>query len=296
MVADERLETPDAAWLELDNAWDFPLPAEMRSLPRIDAAEIGRSLRFITSRRAIEKFYEQFGSRFRSFMLSGSGDFHHLSAVFVRRIREPFVILSFDNHPDWDIRPPYWSCGAWVNRALEYRFVEQIAVWGCGSFECRFPWRLLGNRVACRANRLWVAPWKAEGTAYPDWLHPVTAMNWRGAFVKYLESLHTRSVYVTIDLDCLKESDAVTNWENGQFSVEDVIWALDLIRSKAVMVGGDLCGAFSTLSYGSWFQTLAGRFDHPRQRTVQDSDRRSINSRVLQAIWPRLIHFRKDSE
>jgi hypothetical protein len=289
VVADGRLETADAALLELDDAWDFQFPPEMRPLQRIDAAEIGRSLRFITSRGAIEKFYEQFGGCFRRFMLSGSGDFHHLSAVFVRRIREPFVILSFDNHPDWDIRPPYWSCGAWVNRALENEFVDQIAVWGCGSFECRFPWRLLGNRTACLANRLRIAPWKSEGTAYPDWLHPITAMNWRAAFVKYLESLRTRSVYVTIDLDCLEGKDAVTNWENGRFSVDDIIWALDLVRSNCVIVGGDLCGAFSTLRYGSMFQTLAGRFDHPRQRTVQDSDRRSINSRALRAIWPGLI-------
>jgi hypothetical protein len=114
-------------------------------------------------------------------------------------------------------------------------------------------------------------------------------MNWRGAFAKYLESLRTRSIYVTIDLDCLKESDAVTNWENGQFSIDDILWALELVRSKAVILGGDLCGAFSTLRYGSWFQTLAGRFDHPRQRSVPDADRRLINSRALQAIWPRLV-------
>src|SRR5882724_7916158 len=50
--------------MELEHAWDFQLPAEMRSLQRIDASEIGQSLRFITSRSAIEKFYEQFGSRF----------------------------------------------------------------------------------------------------------------------------------------------------------------------------------------------------------------------------------------
>jgi len=288
MVANGRTEAPDAAWLALDDAWDFQLPFEMQSLRRIDATDAGRSLRFVTSRRAIEAFHEQFERDFRRFMLSGSGDFHHLTAVFVRRVREPFSIISFDNHPDWDIRPPHWCCGAWVNRALENRLVEQISVWGCGSFECRSPWRLLGNRAACRANRLWIAPWRAEGSVYPGWLHPITAMNWRGAFAKYLESLRTRSIYVTIDLDCLKESDAVTNWENGQFCIDDILWALDLVRSKAVIVGGDLCGAFSTLRYGSWFQTVAGRFDHPRQRSVPDADRGLINNRALQAIWPRL--------
>jgi hypothetical protein len=117
----------------------------------------------------------------------------------------------------------------------------------------------------------------------------MTTGNWRGAFSKYLESICKRSVYVTIDLDCLRETEAVTNWENGQFSSEDILWALDLVRSKTTVVGGDLCGAFSTLSYGSWFQTLASRFDHPRRRIVQDSDRRSINSHALKAIWPKLI-------
>ena len=289
MVAHGCLESADAAWLALDDAWDFQLLPEMRSLERIDAAEIGRSLRFITSRRAIEQFHEQFGRRFRRFILSGSGDFHHLTAIFVRRFREPFVIISFDNHPDWDIRPPHWSCGAWVNRALENPAVSGIAVWGCGSFECRFPWRLLGNGAACRENKLWISPWRSIGVVYPDWLHPITGTNWRAAFLRYMESLRTRSVYVTIDLDCLRESDAVTNWENGRFSIDDVVWALDAVRSKAVVVGGDLCGAFSTLRYGSWFQTLAGRFDHPRQRAVQDGHRHLTNSRALHAIWPRLV-------
>ena len=289
MVADDGLEPADAAWLALDDAWDFQLVSQMRSLRRIDATEIGRSLRFITSRRAIEEFHEQFAGQFRRFMLSGSGDFHHLTAIFVRRIREAFTIISFDNHPDWDIRPPHWSCGAWVNRALENPAVNGIAVWGCGSFECRFPWRLLGNRAACREAKLWVSPWRSEGIVYPDWLHPITEMNWRDTFLRYMESLRTRSVYVTIDLDCLQESDAVTNWENGRFSVDDVVWAIGVIQSTAVIIGGDVCGAFSTLRYGSWFQSLAGRFDHPRQRAVPDGDRHLINSRALHALWPKLI-------
>jgi arginase family enzyme len=289
MVANQGLEDPNAALLALDDAWDFRLPPGIRPLQRIEATKIGKSLRFIASRRAIEAFNQKFGSQLRPFILSGSGDFHHLTAVFVRRLREPFVIISFDNHPDWDIRPPYWSCGAWVNRALEGGLVKQIAVWGCGSFECRFPWRFLGNRDACRADKLRIAPWKCKGAIYPNWLHPVTVMNWRGAFVQYLEKLRVRSVYLTIDLDCLEESVAVTNWENGRFSVDDITWALDLVRSTASIVGGDLCGAFSTLRYGSLFQRLAGRFDHPRQRRVTDEDRQAINGRALQAIWPALV-------
>jgi hypothetical protein len=286
---DSRPETAGAVWLAFDDAWDFGRSESFEFPPRLDVREIGPSLRFITSRRMIEEFHRKFGELLCPFVLSGSGDFHHLTAIFVRQVKEPFKIVSFDNHPDWDVRPPHWSCGAWVNRALENSLVKQVAVWGCGSFECRLPWRLLGNRSACRSGRLRVAPWRSEGQNYPSWLYPMSMLDWRSAFARYAESLQPLPVYVTVDLDSLTESDAITNWENGRFSLADIVWAISLLRQKARIVGGDLCGAFSPARYGSWFQALAGRFDHPRERFVADSQRRAVNLRALQTIWPILV-------
>lgn len=283
---DSSAETAGAVWLAFDDAWDFGRSECFKPPPRVDAREIGPSLRFITSGRMIEEFHRKFCELLRPFVLSGSGDFHHLTAIFVRQVKEPFVIVSFDNHPDWDVRPPHWSCGAWVNRALENPLVKQVAVWGCGSFECRLPWRLLGNRTACRSGRLWVAPWQSEGQNYPSWLCPMSTLDWRSVFARYAESLQPLPVYVTVDLDSLMESDAITNWENGRFSLADIVWAINLLRQKARIVGGDLCGAFSPARYGSWFQALAGRFDHPRERSVADNQRRAVNLRALQTIWP----------
>jgi arginase family enzyme len=280
---------PEAVWLALDDAWDFNHSPGFSALARLDALEAAPSVRFITTERAVDAFYRKFGEHFRPFILSGSGDFHHLTAVFARQVKEPFAILSFDNHPDWDIRPPHWSCGAWVNRALENPLVQQVAVWGCGSFECGLPWRLLGNRSACRSGRLWVAPWQAEGKKYPSWLHPISTSNWRPAFAQFVESIQTPAIYVTVDLDCLGESDAITNWENGRFALADLVWAISLLRKKVRIVGGDLCGAFSAMRYGSRFQALAGRFDHPRQRIVTDQERRSVNLHALETIWPHLV-------
>ena len=91
--------------LVLDNAWEFDEPLSFRIPKRVDALGCGPSLRFVTSQRMIERFYAEFGDVFRPFTLSGSGDFHHLTAIFIRRIKEPFVILSFDNHPDWVVGP-----------------------------------------------------------------------------------------------------------------------------------------------------------------------------------------------
>ena len=282
-------ETRETVWLAVDEAWSFEHPSSFKMPSRVNALAAGPSLRFITTKRTVETFYAEFGEYFRPFILSGSGDFHHLTAVFTRQIKEPFVILSFDNHPDWDIRPPHWSCGAWVNRALENPLVQQVAVWGCGSFECGFPWRLLGNRPACRSGRLRVAPWRSEGKRFPSWLHPISPADWRLSFAQYVESILGLTIYVTVDLDCLGESDAVTNWENGRFALSDLVWAITFLRQKVRLVGGDLCGAFSPMRYGSRFQSLAGRFDHPRQRSVTEKERGLVNLRALKTIWPLLV-------
>jgi hypothetical protein len=55
----------------------------------------------------------------RRFLLYGSGDFHHLTALRLRSVAEPMVLVSFDNHPDWDVRPPKWACGGWVKPRME---------------------------------------------------------------------------------------------------------------------------------------------------------------------------------
>jgi hypothetical protein len=289
-------ETCETVWLAVDEAWSFEHPSSFKMPSRVDALAAGPSLRFITTKRTVESFYAEFGEHFRSFILSGSGDFHHLTAVFTRQIKDPFVILSFDNHPDWDIRPPHWSCGAWVNRALENPLVQQVAVWGCGSFECGFPWRLLGNRPACRSGRLRVAPWRPEEKDFPSWLHPISPADWRLSFAQYVESIFGLTIYVTLDLDCLGESDAVTNWENGRFALSDLVWAITLLRQKVRLVGGDLCGAFSPMRYGSRFQSLAGRFDHPRQRSVTEKERGLVNLRALKTIWPLLVGEERAAE
>jgi hypothetical protein len=45
----------------------------------------------------------------------------------------------------------------------------------------------------------------------------VTRENWRLLFRAFAETLSATQVYITIDLDCLREEDAVTDWEQGAF-------------------------------------------------------------------------------
>ena len=73
----------DALLLDLDGAWtrsDLPLPA-------VDLTAWGPRLRFSAPTPEMERFRAEADGRLgpARFLVYGSGDFHHLSAVWVRR-------------------------------------------------------------------------------------------------------------------------------------------------------------------------------------------------------------------
>jgi hypothetical protein len=112
--------------------------------------------------------------------------------------------------------------------------------------------------------------------------------NWRDAFEQFAAKCAGANVYVTIDLDCLREDDAVTNWENGRFSVADLEWALGTLRAHSEIVAGDVCGAYSAPKYARWKQKFASNWDHPKLDLPNAEKIRQINSATLERLWPAL--------
>jgi arginase family enzyme len=275
-----------AIHLNLDNAW----PAGVLPIETLEATAWGPQLRFSAPARLIEEFYRVYAAQVAPFVVYGSGDFHHLSALWARRLPDPFVLVSFDNHPDWDVRPPRWGCGGWVNRALELPQLRKVSVWGCGNFECWWPRQFFGNRRAERAGRLDVHPWADNRPASDqDRRGAILRSNWREHFARFAGELEESNVYVTIDLDCLRAEDAVTNWESGRFTVDDVSWALAQLRAaKARIVAGDICGAFSPPVYARAKQRFAAGMDHPKLPPPDLVQAQEINLRAFEALWPAL--------
>lgn len=272
-----------ALHLNLDDAW----LGEPLRLPVRDAREWGPQLRFSTPPRLIEKFYHEYESHLPPFLLFGSGDFHHLTALWARRVTQPFVLVSFDNHPDWDVRPPKWACGGWVNRALELPHVREVSVWGCGNFECWWPHQIFGNRRAERAGKLEVHPWADYRPEKDRQRHgAILRENWRSHFEKFVRDLECANVYVTIDLDCLRAEEAVTNWENGRFEVVDLIWALEILREHCQIVAGDICGAFSPPVYARRKQKFAAEWDRPKLTQPPPAETQRINFATVEKLWP----------
>ena len=239
----------------------------------------------------MERFYDEVKAKLAPFTLYGSGEFHHLSALWLRQFHDPIVLVSFDNHPDWDVRPPHWGCGGWVNRALALPHVQFASVWGCGNFEFNWPHRMFGNRRAVADGRLTAHVWKERMNEKVRERWPVISRgDWREKFMAFAAKLGGRKVYVTIDTDCLRIEDAVTNWEQGLFTAEDVAAALGNLRtSGAQIIGGDICGAWSQPEYARWKQKFAANFDRPKLGVIDPAQAREVNERSLAILWPALI-------
>jgi hypothetical protein len=278
--------SPDLLHLNLDDAW----PNESIDLSVIEARNWGPQLRFSAPPRLIEQFYREHQTNIATkFLLYGSGDFHHLTALRLRPVAEPIVLVSFDNHPDWDVRPPKWACGGWINRALEVPNVRHASVWGCGNFECWWPHQIFGNHRAERAGVLEVHPWADDRPAKDRQRKgAILRENWREHFERFLKTIDGMSVYVTIDLDCLCAEQAITNWESGRFTIADLEWALGKLREFCRIIGGDICGAYSPPKYARWKQRFAAEFDHPKIRLPDDDKIRAINLAALEKLWPLL--------
>jgi arginase family enzyme len=269
--------------LDLDGAWTEP------SLPTVDLRNWGPHLRFTSSPRTIGSFFREVEPRLADFILYGSGDFHHLTALWLRRLREPFTLVAFDNHPDWDVRPPRWSCGGWMNRALELPGIKRAVVWGCGNFECWWPHQIFGNRKAERVGKLTVHPWADDRSARErNRRGAIVRENWREHFRKFARDIAGEDLYVTIDLDCLAPNLAWTNWENGRFDYEDLQWALSTLREHGRIVAGDMCGGYSVPRYARRKQRFAAEMDHPKMLLPSSEKIAAVNRAAFEALWPAL--------
>ena len=114
--------------------------------------------------------------------------------------------------------------------------------------------------------------------------------NWRDLFLNFVTRFRGANVYVTIDLDCLRIEDAVTNWENGRFTVADLQWALGKLREDVRVIAGDICGAYSEPKYARRKQKFASEWDHPKLDLPGADKIRKTNFATLEQLWPALTH------
>ena len=154
-------------------------------------------------------------SKLSSIHLLDSGNYHHLSRVYLDLIKEPFNLVVYDNHTDMQFSAfgNILSCGSWIADAYEtLHNLNKIIVVGANSKyieECAFR--------------------KDKRVVFADSISDV-----------YLENLFP--IYISIDKDVLSANEFISDWDQGGMSLAVLKKELEFLIGRFRIIGTDICG------------------------------------------------------
>ena len=281
--------------LDFDGSVTRQLQIAARAAQIVELRALGRNLRFMATRSAMEKLACRLDASTRNAVtFLGSGDFHHVSAALLAQWKRPLSLIVFDAHPDFDVTSPWPCCGSWINVALQQSNVKKVVVIGLGRADLR-GWHLLrGNRSALQSGRLELFPasWPRSktltrrGASTRVW--ETVAQNGLDFLMqKIIAGLPTREIYLSIDKDCLSARHAFTNWEEGELSLLDLENALRLLTAKTDILGADITGEYSRGTIRNPLFRLISHMDHPastRVSTTAFATNQATNLALLRAL------------
>lgn len=144
-----------------------------------------------------------------------SGNYHYLSLLFLRRIEQDFHLVHIDFHPDSQL-PAFGditSCGGWIAKALDE----------CVHLKNVYMYGISGELIS-----------EMKGRCFLDEVLPDDEL----------------PVYVSIDKDALARNFAVTDWNQGEMTLNELLGILEKCLSHS-LIGVDICGDTSEPSYDS---------------------------------------------
>lgn len=169
----------------------------------------------------------------------GSGNYHYLTKLWLEKIHTPFSLILFDNHTDMQTAGFFdlLSCGSWLKYALEtHPFLQDVLV--IGPSEHAF----LQDVSEIQPLSTTKIPKKS--------IHCISkeALQSDGlpALHSWLNTSSNTPIYLSIDKDILRTEDAVTNWDQGEVSLTELVAWIDVILQTKPCIGADICGEYGT--------------------------------------------------
>lgn len=271
------------------------------AMRRLDARDLANKLRIVAGRAALDALESRLASDFPvangppPLIFYGSGDFHHLCALFLKALPGPFLVLHIDNHPDWTSFPATWNCGAWVNRALELPGVRRVVTVGPASDDFVRPQFKFANLDAIRRGWLEVHPWRAPSSLL--WGRRIVSpgcVTWKGRLVwrclenrswdSFVEEMDLRlplmPVWVSLDKDALVPAEAVTNWDQGGLTLDAVLTLVHRLATRRRLLGMDVCGDHSPPVFTDPFRAFLSATDRPEVPTTDPATALAVNDRT----------------
>ncbi len=179
-----------------------------------------------------EKSLKAIGARLkkcrnRGITYIGSGNYHYVTYLFMKEFNFPFTLLLFDHHTDM-MEPPcdtVVSCGSWVRNALNgFLMLKKVIIVGINN--------QLPDSVPIHYGKKVTAFSKEEA--------------WQGSgIIQDVRSLiTTEKIYISIDKDVLGESEAVTNWDQGNMTLSKLFQFINEVWINKIICGIDVCGEY----------------------------------------------------
>lgn len=204
-------------------------------------------------------------------VFTGSGDYHHLSYLLIKRLpaSQRVQLIVCDNHPD-NMRMPFGiHCGSWIYHASRLPQVAKIHVIGiCSQDIARaHAWEnhlgpLLRGRlhywslgVDCR----WIS-WLGARRSNHRFTDPDRLM------AAFLAGLGEQPVYLSIDKDVLSPQVLTTNWDQGRFRLDHLQALIGHCRQR--LAGMDITGEVSCWRGYGWVKRLLSAADGQRPPSV----------------------------
>ena len=148
-----------------------------------------------------------------------SGNYHYVSKIWLEKIAEEFELLVLDHHTDMQM-PMFGnilSCGGWIQAALDTNTrLKRVYLAGPPSMEAE-------------ADRERVVGINEEELKTP------------GCISRHLKNSGL-PLYISLDKDILTCSCAITNWDQGEAQLEDVLACIKEAASCRSIIGVDVCG------------------------------------------------------
>jgi arginase family enzyme len=270
----------------------------------IDLTSLGPRARFWMSPRVMAQVENKIsGSKKNAVTFLGSGDFHHISKILISQFEEPLSVFVFDHHPDWCSLPARLNCGSWVSQVIKQKNVLKTVLVGNASGDLSDFEIQTGNIDSLKDDRVEIYPYehaptkiflkkipsnrsicitKGILTSRVHWTE-LKGKDLTSFFQALLARLPARKVYVSIDKDCLKNDFAITNWEEGKLSLEELLLMVRLIKENTEIVGADIVGDYSPIRLSGMVKKCISHFDHPKKlkaHALPESLVASINERT----------------
>lgn len=269
--------------------FDGSVTSQKKLLQRRDAeiinlTDIGPRVRFWANQDACDEVSRRIveGGQ-ASITFLGSGDFHHITKILLEKYNEPISIIDFDFHQDWDATSHLLHCGSWVAKALKRKNILKCITLGASAKKMKF-FSLQGGDLRLLENdRLELYPYTSkpgivfirhvpQNISFDISRYPLfTRIFWKqlkyqdlsAFFTRILERLPTKNVYITIDKDCMDTASALTNWDQGEMTINHLCTMLKIIKDRCNIIGMDITGDYSPIKTDSVLKALLLKWNHP---------------------------------